>query len=85
MGIFLDGASGTRAPIDRAPVRMPALRTEMLELVIARPGAQVSSTVGADGPFSLQEAIPFSIAEVDEYISLFPMTAPLDALSTKYG
>jgi len=31
------------------------------------------------------ELMPFSIAVVDEYISLRPIICPLAALSTKYG
>jgi hypothetical protein len=42
-----------------------------------------SSLVGAVGPLRMQEAIPFSIAEADEYISLWPITSPLPAFSTK--
>ena len=44
-----------------------------------------SSFVGALGPLALQDAIPFSIADVDEYISLKPIVCPFAAVRTKYG
>jgi hypothetical protein len=36
-------------------------------------------------PFVLHEAMPPSIAEVEEYISLLPMVWLLAAVKTKYG
>jgi hypothetical protein len=44
---------------------------------------QVSSLVGADGPLVLHEAMPFSMADVDEYISLRPRVWPFAAVRTK--
>jgi hypothetical protein len=43
--------------------------------VITAQFSYVRSAVGAEGPFSLQDLIPFSIAAVEEYISLLPMTS----------
>jgi hypothetical protein len=39
--------------------------------------------MGAFGAFFLTELIPFSMALVEEYISLVPITCPLDAFNTK--
>ena len=39
----------------------------------------------ASGAFFLTDAMPFSMAEVEEYISLRPIVWPLAAVRTKYG
>ena len=44
-----------------------------------------TSTTAAFGAFVFTELMPFSIAEVDEYISLFPITWPLPAFRVKNG
>jgi len=36
-----------------------------------------------DGPFRLQDSIPFSMAAVDEYISLSPMVCPFVEVRVK--
>jgi hypothetical protein len=41
------------------------------------------SATGAVGPLVFTDLMPFSIADVDLYISLLPMTSPLAALRTK--
>ena len=48
-------------------------------------GRYVKWTTPAFGPSRLQALIPFSIAEVPDYISLRPMTSPFAAFRTKYG
>ena len=45
----------------------------------------VSSFTSLVDPFVLHEAMPPSIAEVDEYISLLPMVWLFAAVKTKYG
>ena len=37
------------------------------------------------GPFAFTDVIPLSIADADEYVSLFPIVWPLVALRTKSG
>jgi hypothetical protein len=44
----------------------------------------VESAIDAPGALALTEAIPFSSAAAEEYISLVPMIWPLAALRTKY-
>lgn len=44
---------------------------------------QVRSLTGADGALVLTDAMPFSIALAEEYISLRPIVWPLAAVSTK--
>jgi hypothetical protein len=41
------------------------------------------SSISAFGAFFITELIPFSIALAEEYISLVPITCPLDAFNTK--
>src|ERR1051326_1374970 len=45
----------------------------------------VLSTTFAFGALVATDLIPFSIARVDEYISLLPIVSPLPAVRTKYG
>ena len=45
----------------------------------------VRSTILAPAALALTDAIPFCIAEADEYISLLPMACPLVAFRTKFG
>lgn len=44
---------------------------------------QVSSLMVPVGPFDLQDSMPFSMALVEEYISLRPSVLPLPAKSVK--
>ena len=41
------------------------------------------SSIAAIGAFFLTELIPFSMELTEEYISLVPITCPLDAFNTK--
>lgn len=41
------------------------------------------SRMSVVGPLTFTDAMPLSLALVDEYISLVPMTSPLVAFSTK--
>jgi hypothetical protein len=41
------------------------------------------STISASAAFATTEAIPFSMAATDEYISLLPMISPFAAFRTK--
>ena len=43
----------------------------------------VKSSIVADGALFFTDVIPFSIALFDEYVSLVPITCPLDALRLK--
>ena len=43
------------------------------------------SSTAAVKAFFLTDSIPFSMAGAEEYISLFPITSPFAALSTKRG
>ena len=44
---------------------------------------QAASTTDTSGALALTEAMPFSMAAKDAYISLCPMNRPLAALKTK--
>lgn len=46
---------------------------------------QVLSRISVVGPLTFTDSMPLSLALVDEYISLVPMTSPFVAFRTKYG
>lgn len=46
-------------------------------------GHQVLSRISVVVPFDFTDSMPLSLADVDEYISLLPITSPFDAFNTK--
>lgn len=61
----------------------PAKRHTLRAVVAKILQDQAVSATWASGAFFLTDAMPFSIPELREYISLFPMVCPLAAVRTK--
>ena len=85
----VSGGSPTRPPAHRQRAARRASRASATEDSDGCPpsdqvmSGQVRSLTGADGALVLTDAMPFSIALAEEYISLRPIVWPLAAVSTK--
>jgi len=95
------GGDDVSPPSDSSPQSLPRCSTTPLQaetmsvslgIILFAPSvnathcyvASLSRTVFV-GPFVFTDLIPLSIADADEYISLFPIVCPLVALRTKNG